>query len=216
MGIQVERVKYERRNPTPNTTKRYPATPRQRGEYLMRSLQIMHRLQPRGTEFKAEKQLSVFCGLFFLLCSHVAPKKRQTHEETEYEETPQEKKLRLAKLYLDQLKEEGKLVLFIQRRGPALQCVCSWINLLFTLVSSEETKAEEDSFETDLVAGRLQEEVVSVCYVQGAIATCGTDMTPSFFKSHFSVHQHPCVLLFSLASWWIFSSTMKLVCALSS
>lgn len=43
-----------------------------------------------------------------LLCSHVEPKKRQSNEEYEYEETPQEKKLRLAKLYLEQLKEEGK------------------------------------------------------------------------------------------------------------
>lgn len=42
-----------------------------------------------------------------LLCSHVVAKKRQSNEEYEYEETPQEKKLRLAKLYLDQLKEEG-------------------------------------------------------------------------------------------------------------
>uniref|UniRef100_A0A665TIU2 U3 small nucleolar RNA-interacting protein 2 n=1 Tax=Echeneis naucrates TaxID=173247 RepID=A0A665TIU2_ECHNA len=56
------------------------------------------------------------------------PKKRQANEENEYDETPQEKKLRLAKLYLEQLKEEGE--------------------------------AEEDDFETDLIAGRLQEEVL--------------------------------------------------------
>uniref|UniRef100_A0A8C4ID19 U3 small nucleolar RNA-interacting protein 2 n=1 Tax=Dicentrarchus labrax TaxID=13489 RepID=A0A8C4ID19_DICLA len=62
--------------------------------------------------------------------SPVVPKKRQSKEENEYEETPQEKKLRLAKVYLDQLKEE------------------------------EEKKAEDDSFETDLIAGRLQEEVL--------------------------------------------------------
>ncbi|KAE8298467.1 U3 small nucleolar RNA-interacting protein 2 RRP9-like protein [Larimichthys crocea] len=62
--------------------------------------------------------------------SHEGTRKRQSNEEHEYEETPQEKKLRLAKLYLDQLKEE------------------------------EEKKAEEDSFETDLIAGRLQEEVL--------------------------------------------------------
>lgn len=49
----------------------------------------------------------VICVL--LLYSHVGPKKRQSNEEHMYEETPQEKKLRLAKLYLDQLKEEGKL-----------------------------------------------------------------------------------------------------------
>ncbi|XP_034725083.1 U3 small nucleolar RNA-interacting protein 2 isoform X1 [Etheostoma cragini] len=62
--------------------------------------------------------------------SPVVPRKRQSNEEVDYEETPQEKKLRLAKLYLDQLKEE------------------------------EEDKAEEDSFETDLIAGRLQEDVL--------------------------------------------------------
>uniref|UniRef100_A0A3Q4BJN7 U3 small nucleolar RNA-interacting protein 2 n=1 Tax=Mola mola TaxID=94237 RepID=A0A3Q4BJN7_MOLML len=56
--------------------------------------------------------------------------KRQSNKEHEYEETPQEKKLRLAKLYLDQLKED------------------------------EEKKAEDDSFETDLIAGRLKEEVL--------------------------------------------------------
>ncbi|KAG8007743.1 U3 small nucleolar RNA-interacting protein 2 [Nibea albiflora] len=62
--------------------------------------------------------------------SHEGTRKRQSNEEHEYEETPQEKKLRLAKLYLDQLKEE------------------------------EEKKADDDSFETDLIAGRLQEEVL--------------------------------------------------------
>ncbi|XP_038553015.1 U3 small nucleolar RNA-interacting protein 2 isoform X2 [Micropterus salmoides] len=62
--------------------------------------------------------------------SPVVPKKRQPIEENEFDETPQEKKLRLAKIYLDQLKEE------------------------------EEKKAEDDSFETDLIAGRLEEEVL--------------------------------------------------------
>ncbi|CAL8337262.1 unnamed protein product [Lota lota] len=51
-------------------------------------------------------------------------------EEDEFDETPQEKKLRLAKLYLDQLREE------------------------------EEKKAEQESFETELVAGRLQDELL--------------------------------------------------------
>ncbi|XP_072238116.1 U3 small nucleolar RNA-interacting protein 2 isoform X1 [Leuresthes tenuis] len=60
----------------------------------------------------------------------VVSKKRQTSEENEYDETPQEKKLRLAKLYLEQLKEE------------------------------EEVKVDDDFFETDLIAGRLQEEVL--------------------------------------------------------
>ncbi|KAM7422730.1 hypothetical protein PAMA_010669 [Pampus argenteus] len=62
--------------------------------------------------------------------SPIEPKKRQSKEDVEYEETPQEKKLRLAKLYLEQLKAE------------------------------EEDKVEEEAFETDLVAGRLQEEVL--------------------------------------------------------
>lgn len=48
--------------------------------------------------------------MFFLLRSPVASKKRQSNEEHEFEETPQEKKLRLAKLYLEQLKKEGKIV----------------------------------------------------------------------------------------------------------
>ncbi|CAB1315303.1 unnamed protein product [Coregonus sp. 'balchen'] len=56
--------------------------------------------------------------------------KRRANVEEEFDETPQEKKLRLAKLYLDQLRDE------------------------------EEKKAEEESFETDLIAGRLQEEVL--------------------------------------------------------
>ncbi|XP_054639580.1 U3 small nucleolar RNA-interacting protein 2 isoform X1 [Dunckerocampus dactyliophorus] len=60
----------------------------------------------------------------------IAGKKRQSKEEHEYDETPQEKKLRLAKLYLSQLKEE------------------------------EENKAEGESFETDLIAGRLQDDVL--------------------------------------------------------
>ncbi|KAK0154014.1 U3 small nucleolar RNA-interacting protein 2 [Merluccius polli] len=51
-------------------------------------------------------------------------------EEEELDETPQEKKLRLAKSYLDQLREE------------------------------EEKKAEQESFETELVAGRLQDDLL--------------------------------------------------------
>ncbi|KAF7664663.1 hypothetical protein LDENG_00170090 [Lucifuga dentata] len=62
--------------------------------------------------------------------SPAVPKKRQSNAENEYEETPQEKKLRLAKRYLEQLKEE------------------------------EEKKEEEEAFETDLIAGRLQDEVL--------------------------------------------------------
>ncbi|XP_019957203.1 U3 small nucleolar RNA-interacting protein 2 isoform X1 [Paralichthys olivaceus] len=58
------------------------------------------------------------------------PRKRQVIVENDYGETPQEKKLRLAKLYLDQLKE------------------------------ADENKAEEEDFETDLIAGRLEEEVL--------------------------------------------------------
>uniref|UniRef100_A0AAY4E2W9 U3 small nucleolar RNA-interacting protein 2 n=1 Tax=Denticeps clupeoides TaxID=299321 RepID=A0AAY4E2W9_9TELE len=62
--------------------------------------------------------------------SPVVNKKRREDEEEEIEETAQEKKLRLAKIYLDQLREE------------------------------EEKRAEEESFEADLVAGRLQEDVL--------------------------------------------------------
>lgn len=39
--------------------------------------------------------------------SAVPNRKQQENEDDEIEETPQEKKLRLAKLYLDQLREEG-------------------------------------------------------------------------------------------------------------
>uniref|UniRef100_A0A8C4XE79 U3 small nucleolar RNA-interacting protein 2 n=1 Tax=Erpetoichthys calabaricus TaxID=27687 RepID=A0A8C4XE79_ERPCA len=56
--------------------------------------------------------------------------KKQRNEDEEIEETAQEKKLRLAKSYLDQLREE------------------------------EKEKAEEDAFEKDLIAGRLQDEVL--------------------------------------------------------
>nr|XP_055040808.1 U3 small nucleolar RNA-interacting protein 2 isoform X1 [Misgurnus anguillicaudatus] len=62
--------------------------------------------------------------------SSVQNRQQAENEDDEIEETPQEKKLRLAKLYLEQLREE------------------------------EEKKAEEESFETDLIAGRLQEDVL--------------------------------------------------------
>ncbi|AWP02688.1 U3 small nucleolar RNA-interacting protein 2 isoform 4 [Scophthalmus maximus] len=62
--------------------------------------------------------------------SPVVPRKRQPVEDIDYAETPQEKKLRLAKLYLEQLKE------------------------------ADDNKAEDDDFETDLVAGRLEEDVL--------------------------------------------------------
>lgn len=48
------------------------------------------------------------CCVWF--CSPAVTKRRQAKEEINYEETPQEKKLRLAKLYLEQLKEEGNIV----------------------------------------------------------------------------------------------------------
>lgn len=41
------------------------------------------------------------------LCSADPSRKQQENEDDEIEETPQEKKLRLAKLYLEQLREEG-------------------------------------------------------------------------------------------------------------
>ncbi|XP_076124489.1 U3 small nucleolar RNA-interacting protein 2 isoform X1 [Alosa pseudoharengus] len=57
-------------------------------------------------------------------------KKQRGDDEREIEETAQEKKLRLAKSYLDQLREE------------------------------EEKRAEDDAFESDLIAGRLQDDVL--------------------------------------------------------
>lgn len=62
--------------------------------------------------------------------SPAVEKKARVQEDEEIEETAQEKKLRLAKLYLEQLKEE------------------------------EEEKAEVEDFEKDLIAGRLQEDVL--------------------------------------------------------
>ncbi|XP_058144705.1 U3 small nucleolar RNA-interacting protein 2-like isoform X2 [Dasypus novemcinctus] len=60
----------------------------------------------------------------------LAPRKTEEEEEEELEETAQEKKLRLAKLYLEQLRQQ------------------------------EEEKAEARSFEEDQVAGRLKEDVL--------------------------------------------------------
>uniref|UniRef100_UPI00398F3DFB U3 small nucleolar RNA-interacting protein 2 isoform X1 n=1 Tax=Pristiophorus japonicus TaxID=55135 RepID=UPI00398F3DFB len=57
-------------------------------------------------------------------------RKKKVAEVLEIEETAQEKKLRLAKLYLEQLRQE------------------------------EEEKAEEEQFESDLIGGRLEEEVL--------------------------------------------------------
>ncbi|XP_073682241.1 U3 small nucleolar RNA-interacting protein 2 isoform X1 [Garra rufa] len=59
-----------------------------------------------------------------------APHRKQENEDDEIEETPQEKKLRLAKQYLDQLREE------------------------------EDKTAENETFEADLIAGRLQDDVL--------------------------------------------------------
>uniref|UniRef100_F6RPC7 U3 small nucleolar RNA-interacting protein 2 n=1 Tax=Equus caballus TaxID=9796 RepID=F6RPC7_HORSE len=60
----------------------------------------------------------------------LAPRRTEEEEEEELEETAQEKKLRLAKLYLEQLKQQ------------------------------EEEKAEAREFEEDQVAGRLKEDVL--------------------------------------------------------
>ncbi|XP_073916573.1 U3 small nucleolar RNA-interacting protein 2 isoform X1 [Castor canadensis] len=60
----------------------------------------------------------------------LAPKRTEEEEEEELEETVQEKKLRLAKLYLEQLRQQ------------------------------EEEKAEAREFEEDQVAGRLKEDVL--------------------------------------------------------
>nr|XP_028574561.1 U3 small nucleolar RNA-interacting protein 2 [Podarcis muralis] len=57
-------------------------------------------------------------------------RKKNNEAADEIEETAQEKKLRLAKLYLEQLRQQ------------------------------EEEKAEEEAFEKDLVAGRLKEDVL--------------------------------------------------------
>ncbi|XP_056590941.1 U3 small nucleolar RNA-interacting protein 2 [Triplophysa dalaica] len=59
-----------------------------------------------------------------------ANRRQGENENIEIDETPQEKKLRLAKLYLDQLRDE------------------------------EEKKAEEESFDADLIAERLQDDVL--------------------------------------------------------
>ncbi|XP_069792959.1 U3 small nucleolar RNA-interacting protein 2 [Narcine bancroftii] len=56
--------------------------------------------------------------------------KKQVDDSLEIEETAQEKKLRLAKLYLEQLQQE------------------------------EEEKAEEEQIESDLIGGRLEEDVL--------------------------------------------------------
>jgi len=58
------------------------------------------------------------------------PRRTEEEEEEEQEETAQEKKLRLAKLYLEQLRQQ------------------------------EEEKAEARAFEEDQVAGRLKEDVL--------------------------------------------------------
>ncbi|XP_008055980.1 U3 small nucleolar RNA-interacting protein 2 [Carlito syrichta] len=60
----------------------------------------------------------------------LAPRRPEEEEEEELEETAQEKKLRLAKLYLEQLRQQ------------------------------EEEKAEARAFEEDQVAGRLKEDVL--------------------------------------------------------
>uniref|UniRef100_A0A673IRD3 U3 small nucleolar RNA-interacting protein 2 n=1 Tax=Sinocyclocheilus rhinocerous TaxID=307959 RepID=A0A673IRD3_9TELE len=67
-------------------------------------------------------------------------RKQQENEDDEIEETPQEKKLRLAKLYLEQLREE------------------------------EDKRAEQESFEADLIAGRLQEDLEQKGKLQRLIA----------------------------------------------
>lgn len=94
-----------------------------------------------------------------LFRSPEAPRKRQSQEERDYGETPQEKKLRLAKLYLDQLKEEGEPRV-VPHMGLFWQVGIRWRFYFSYVFSAEENKAENDSFEADLIAGRLQEEVV--------------------------------------------------------
>lgn len=47
----------------------------------------------------------------------LAPRKTEEEEEEELEETAQEKKLRLAKLYLEQLRQQGELGELDEGRG---------------------------------------------------------------------------------------------------
>lgn len=62
-------------------------------------------------------------------------KQKEAEEDEEIEETPQEKKLRLAKLYLEQLREEG------QCEGIQLLVLYSWLDLslvMLVIVNAQE------------------------------------------------------------------------------
>lgn len=52
---------------------------------------------------------NIYHSFSFIYFSPPVSKKRQPKQDVGYDETPQEKKLRLAKLYLEQLKDEGKV-----------------------------------------------------------------------------------------------------------
>lgn len=67
--------------------------------------------------------------------------------------------------------------------------VCACMYLLCDLISSEEKKAEDDSFETDLIAGRLEEEVVRMSSVlMGLISRWG----------HETLHTQPSLYFYRL------------------
>lgn len=53
----------------------------------------------------------------------LAPRKTEEEEEEELEETAQEKKLRLAKLYLEQLRQQGELEGLMKARVSARACL---------------------------------------------------------------------------------------------
>lgn len=60
--------------------------------------------------FLAKLKLTIIYLYYIVFLSPTVPRKIQKKAEYEYTETPQEKKLRLAKLYLEQLKEAGTFI----------------------------------------------------------------------------------------------------------
>uniref|UniRef100_A0A8C0X198 U3 small nucleolar RNA-interacting protein 2 n=1 Tax=Castor canadensis TaxID=51338 RepID=A0A8C0X198_CASCN len=85
---------------------------------------------PASRGVMERRSLGVMCRTGGGKMEGLAPKRTEEEEEEELEETVQEKKLRLAKLYLEQLRQQ------------------------------EEEKAEAREFEEDQVAGRLKEDVL--------------------------------------------------------
>lgn len=88
-------------------------------------------------------------------------RRRQEAAEDEVEETPQEKKLRLAKVYLEELRQlgESRPVPAPRRGGPGRRARPSC-----PVSAAEEERAEEeeeDALPVDLIGDRLKEDVVS-------------------------------------------------------